>query len=96
MLDMLPGAAGKVSEDQLESSEKEFKYMEAVYNSMTKAERKDPSLLNASRRKRIAAGAGVPVSTVNKLIKNFEEVKKMMKQMNNPKMQRMMRRKGLF
>jgi len=96
MLDMIPGASGKVSEDQLDAGEKEFMYMEAVYNSMTKAERKDPAILNASRRKRIAAGAGVPVSTVNKLIKNFDEVKKMMKQMNNPKMQRMLKRRGLF
>ena len=96
MLDMIPGAAGKVTEDQLDAGEKEFMYMEAVYNSLTKKERKDPSILNASRRKRIAAGAGVSVTVVNKLIKNYEDVKKMMKKMNNPKMQRLMRRKGLF
>lgn len=80
ILDMLPGMGGKVSEDDLSEGEKEFKYMEAIILSMTKAERKDPSILNASRRRRIAAGAGVTVNKVNNLIKRYEETKKMMKQ----------------
>jgi signal recognition particle subunit SRP54 len=52
---------------------------------MTKAEREDPRLLNASRRKRIAAGSGQPVQKINQLIKRYEESRKMMKQMMNPK-----------
>jgi len=58
--------------------------MEAIINSMTREERKNPSLLNASRRKRIAAGSGQPVSKVNNTIKKYEESKKMMKQMTKP------------
>ena len=82
VLDMMPGAQ-QVSEDQLSKSEREFKQMEAVIQSMTPAERKDPTLLNASRRKRIAAGAGVTVTAVNSLMKKYEDTKKMMKQLNN-------------
>lgn len=80
ILDMLPGMGGKVSEDELSDGEKEFKTMEAIIQSMTKAERKDPTILNASRRKRIAAGAGVTVNKVNNLIKRYDEARKMMKQ----------------
>ena len=92
ILDMIPGAAGKVSEDQLDKGEKEFRSMQAVYDSMTKEERKKPELLNASRRKRIAAGAGVTVTVVNKLISNFEQTRKMMKQMNDPKFMKKLQR----
>ena len=53
--------------------------MEVIINSMTKAEREKPDLLNGSRRARIAAGAGVSVTDVNQLIKKFNETKKMMK-----------------
>ena len=84
VLDMIPGG-GKVSDDQLDAGEREFKRMEAIMQSMTKAERKDPSLLNASRRKRIAAGAGTTVTQVNQLIKKYEESKKMLKQFNRGK-----------
>ena len=52
---------------------------------MTKAERDDPNLLNASRRKRIAAGSGQPVQKINQLVKRYEESRKMMRQMMNPK-----------
>lgn len=82
VLDMMPGA-NAVNEEQLSKSEREFKMMEAVIQSMTPAERKDPTLLNASRRKRIAAGAGVTVTAVNSLMKKYEDTKKMMKQLNN-------------
>jgi len=82
MLSMVPGA-GKISDDQLDAGEKEFRVMEAIIQSMTPAERKDPSILNASRRKRIAAGSGTTVNKVNSLIKKYEEAKKLMKQMNS-------------
>ena len=101
LLDMIPGINSKArAEINLEDSEKEFKHMEAIILSMTKEEREDPSLLNASRRKRIAAGCGQPVSAVNNLIKKYEEARKMMKMMagggkKSKQMQRMMRGMGM-
>lgn len=79
LLSALPGgdkamAAGQVDENA-------FDHMEVIINSMTKAEREKPDLLNGSRRARIAAGAGVSVSDVNQLMKKFNETKKMMKKM---------------
>ena len=61
--------------------ENAFDHMEVIINSMSKAEREKPELLNGSRRARIAAGAGVSVSDVNQLMKKFNETKKMMKKM---------------
>ncbi|MDO8506225.1 MAG: signal recognition particle protein, partial [Candidatus Limnocylindria bacterium] len=55
--------------------------IEAIISSMTKAERTDPSLMNGSRRRRIAAGSGTTVADVNQLIKQFGEMQKLMKQM---------------
>ena len=79
LLSALPGgdkamAAGQVDENA-------FDHMEVIINSMSKAEREKPELLNGSRRARIAAGAGVSVSDVNQLMKKFNETKKMMKKM---------------
>lgn len=98
MLDMIPGlGAGKISEDDIAKGEKEFKQMEAIIYSMTLEERRNPSLLNASRRKRIAAGSGQPVSKINSLIKKYEDTKKLMKQFSNPGfMKKNKRLKGLF
>ena len=59
--------------------------VEAIITSMTKKERAKPDIINASRRKRIAAGAGVKVEDVNRLLKQYEQMKKMFKQMNNLK-----------
>lgn len=98
MLDMMPGmGSAKVSDDDIERSEKEFKQMEAIIYSMTPAERQNPHILNASRRKRIAAGCGQPVSKINSMIKKYEDTKKLMKQFNNPSfMKKNKRFKGLF
>ena len=98
MLDMIPGlGAGKISEDDIAKGEKEFKQMEAIIYSMTPAERKNPSLLNASRRKRIAAGSGQPVSKINSLIKKYEDTNKLMKQFSSPGfMKKNKRLKGIF
>ena len=98
MLDMIPGlGAGKISEDDIAKGEKEFKQMEAIIYSMTLEERRNPSLLNASRRKRIAAGSGQPVSKINSLIKKYEDTKKLMKQFSSPGfMKKNKRLKGLF
>ena len=57
--------------------------VEAIIKSMTMEERNNPSIINASRRRRIALGSGTAVQDVNKLIKNFEQTKKMMKQFSN-------------
>ncbi|GHU65375.1 signal recognition particle protein [Clostridia bacterium] len=85
LMGMMPGfGAGKVSDAQVAEGEREFIRMEAVMQSMTKEERKDPSILNGSRRKRIAAGSGQPVSSVNSLIKKYEEARKMMKSYMKP------------
>lgn len=85
IMDMLPGmGGGKISEADIAKGEKEFRTMEAIIRSMTVAERKNPALLNASRRKRIAAGSGQTVNSVNKVISKYEESKKLMKQFANP------------
>ena len=84
ILGMLPGM-GQVK-DQLKDIDldsKEVRRVEAIIKSMTSAEREDPSILNGSRRKRIAMGSGTQVQEVNRLIKQFEEARKMMKRMSN-------------
>ena len=98
ILEMMPGLTpAQMKGIDLEQSEKEFAHMEAIICSMTIEERQDPSILNASRRKRIAAGCGQPVSKINNLIKRYEETKKMVKQFSNPKaMKRNKMFKGLF
>ena len=83
LVGMMPGAAGKVNEDDLD--DKIVDRQMAIITSMTKKERRTPSILNASRRKRIAAGAGVQVSDVNKLITQYEQTAKIMKQFSNGK-----------
>ncbi len=98
ILEMMPGMSpAQMKGVDLEESEKEFRQMEAIIQSMTREERQDPNLLNASRRKRIAAGCGQPVSKINNLIKRYEETKKMVKQFSNPKaMKRNKMFRGLF
>ncbi|MBI5935644.1 MAG: signal recognition particle protein [Chloroflexi bacterium] len=80
VLEMMPGQLGAAAK-QLDPKdvEKNFKRSEAIINSMTIKERRDPDLLNASRRRRIAAGAGTDVQEVNRLMKQFREMQKMMK-----------------
>ena len=81
VIGMLPGMGGqRVSDEDIEKSEKEFVRMEAIISSMTMEERENPKILNASRRKRISAGSGQPVSQINALIKRYEEACKVMKQ----------------
>ena len=86
LLGMMPGIPGMGKLD-LESAlngvdpQKEMARTEAIIQSMTKEERANPSILNGPRKKRIAAGCGMRVQDVNKLLKNFEESKKMMKKM---------------
>jgi signal recognition particle subunit SRP54 len=76
---MIPGV-GKAVKD-LDIDDNAFKGIEAIIRSMTPEERTTPVVLNGSRRKRIAAGSGTSVQEVNKLLKQFDETKKMMKMM---------------
>lgn len=79
ILKMLPGMGGQVNLDMID--EKALSKTEAIILSMTPSERTNPDILNPSRKRRIANGAGVDISEVNKLVKQFEQAKKMMKQM---------------
>jgi len=80
IMEMLPGQMGQAARG-LDPAvvEKSFKQSEAIIYSMTFKERRDPDILNASRRRRIAAGCGMDVQDVNRLIKQFREAQKMMK-----------------
>ena len=80
ILSMLPGVGNQLKDVELDDDM--FKGMEAIISSMTKEERANPSLLNASRKRRIAAGAGVDITEVNRLTKQMEGQKKMMKQLS--------------
>ncbi|HET9392830.1 MAG TPA: signal recognition particle protein [Candidatus Rubrimentiphilum sp.] len=80
ILKMIPGLSRALPKD-FEIPERDLKKIEAIICSMTSRERRDPALLNGSRRKRIAAGSGTQVADVNRLVKRFEESRKMMKSM---------------
>jgi len=79
ILSMLPGMGNLKKLQDVKIDEKELVQIEAIIRSMTKKERRDPSIINGSRRKRIASGSGTRVQAVNKLLKQFVEAKKMMK-----------------
>lgn len=81
ILEMLPGMGAMKQLKDLEVDEKEVARVEAIIKSMTKQERREPSIINGSRRKRIANGSGTKVEEVNRLLKQFEQSKKMMKQL---------------
>ena len=87
MIGMLPGMSGK----DIDVDDNAMKKPEAIIRSMTPKERRDPSILNASRRKRIAAGSGTTVQDVNTLIRQFEQAQQMMKQMMGGKGKNRMR-----
>jgi signal recognition particle subunit SRP54 len=77
LMGMIPGV-GKAVKD-IDISDDAFKGIEAIINSMTPAERKTPDIINGSRRKRIATGSGTDIQQVNQLLKQFDEMRKMMK-----------------
>ncbi|MBA2412075.1 MAG: signal recognition particle protein [Burkholderiaceae bacterium] len=95
LIDKLPAqlaeAAGQVNADD---TEKQIRRTEGIINSMTAAERSKPDLLKASRKRRIATGAGVPVQEVNRMLKQFEQMQMMMKQMKKGGLAKMMRGLG--
>ena len=80
VLSMIPGMDKQLRDVDID--DRQMLRVEAIITSMTKKERAKPDILNASRRKRIAAGAGVKVEDVNRLIKQYEQMKKMFKQFN--------------
>jgi signal recognition particle subunit SRP54 len=80
LLKMIPGVKAKMLEG-VEVDPRRIKHMEAIILSMTPAERRKPEIMNGSRRARVARGSGRPVSEVNRLLKQFKEMRKMMKQM---------------
>ncbi len=81
LLDLIPGGRKLSQKVDMSQADKEFKRTEAIINSMTVPERRTPNILNGSRRKRIALGSGTTVTDVNRLIKQFLEMRKMMQKM---------------
>jgi signal recognition particle subunit SRP54 len=95
LMDKLPAQlAGAASQLQTADSEKAIRRMEGIINSMTPHERRKPEVIKATRKKRIADGAGVQVQEVNRLLKQFEETQKMMKMFSKGGMSKMMRTMG--
>ena len=84
MLGMMPGMNAGALKD-VKVDEKAMAHMEAIIRSMTRKERENPDIINASRKKRIAQGSGTTVEDVNKLLKQFDQMLKMMKQFSDPK-----------
>ena len=82
LLEMIPGGKKIASQVDTEQAEKEIKRVEAIINSMTLGERRNPAILNGGRRRRIAQGSGTTVTDVNRLMKQFMEMKKMMQRVS--------------
>lgn len=89
LVSMIPGVGKAVKDMDIDNNA--FKSIEAIIQSMTPAERANPDLINGNRKKRIAAGSGTGIPEVNKLIKQFEDMRKMMKMMTTGNMKNMMR-----
>ncbi len=97
LADKLPAQITQMAQTSPELQEKALKRTEAIINSMTPLERRKPELLKASRKRRIAAGAGVQVQEVNRLLTQFEQMRKMMKMMRGGNLMKMMRNmKGMM
>ena len=95
IMDMIPGMGGmKAQMGDMEKGKKELKKTKAIIQSMTVKERRNPSILNASRKKRIARGSATTVADVNRLIKQFNEMKKMMKMVQSGNMMGKMKKGG--
>ena len=93
ILGMLPGIDKKAMEQiNTDESEKKLARTEAIICSMTPAERQKPQIIAASRKVRIAKGSGTRVQDVNELLKQFEQMKKMMKELSGPRQARLMKK----
>ncbi|AOM83213.1 signal recognition particle protein [Salisediminibacterium beveridgei] len=82
IMNMMPGAGKMKGLKNIQVDDKQLAHIEAIVKSMTKYERENPSVINASRKKRISKGSGRSIQEVNRLLKQFDEMKKMMKQMS--------------
>jgi signal recognition particle subunit SRP54 len=94
LLKMMPGANKIKGLNNIQIDEKQIAHVEAIIRSMTKEEKSHPEMMNSSRKRRIAKGSGRTVAEVNRLLKQFEDMKKMMKQMSG--MQQKAKKKGGF
>ena len=90
LLDKLPGELARAAQ-AAQTDERLVRRLEGIINSMTPAERTHPELLKAARKRRVAAGAGVTVQEVNRLLAQFEQAQKMMKMVAKGGMQKMLR-----
>ena len=95
LMDKLPAAmAAKAGQVDMNRAEKDIRHKEGIIHSMTKLERRKPELIKATRKRRIAQGAGVQVQEVNRMLKEFEQMQDMMKKMKGGGMMKMMKRLG--
>ncbi|MEO6410599.1 MAG: signal recognition particle protein [Burkholderiaceae bacterium] len=98
LMDKLPSQlsakAGKLGQADMDRAERDVRRMEGIINSMTPKERRKPELLKATRKRRVAAGSGVHVQEVNRLLNQFEQMRDMMKKMKGGGMMKMMKRMG--
>jgi len=93
-MDKMPGMGGMSAKVKDQANDKQFIQMEAIINSMTPGERDRPDVIKGSRKRRIAAGSGTQIQDVNRLLKQFMQMQKMMKKMGGGKMKNMMRGMG--
>jgi signal recognition particle subunit SRP54 len=94
LMGMIPGMRDALKEISPETTDKQFKKVEAIISSMTQGERRDPGVLNASRKRRVAKGSGTQVQDVNQLLNQFRDAQKMMKQLSNSPRGRLMNMLG--
>jgi signal recognition particle subunit SRP54 len=94
LMDKMPGMGGMSAKIKDQANDKQFTQMEAIINSMTPGERTRPEVIKGSRKRRIAAGSGSQIQDVNRLLKQFTQMQKMMKKMGGGNMKNMMRGMG--
>ncbi|MBI3771319.1 MAG: signal recognition particle protein [Gammaproteobacteria bacterium] len=94
LMDKLPGVGGMSKDLKEQVNDKDFNRIEAIINSMTPSERRNPDIIKGSRKRRIAAGSGVEVQDVNRLLKQFAQMQKMMKQFQKGGMAKLLRGLG--
>lgn len=85
VIGMLPGIGSQIKDEQLDQGEVQLRRIESMIQSMTKDEKAKPAIINPSRKRRIAAGSGTKVEDVNRLLRQFEQMQKMMKQLGGKK-----------
>jgi signal recognition particle subunit SRP54 len=91
MMDKMPGMGNMSAQIKDKANDKSFVQMESIINSMTPGERARPDVIKGGRKRRIAAGSGTQIQDVNRLLKQFTQMQKMMKKMSGGGMKKMMR-----